>query len=506
MQPLTNHTFNTSLNLSNRLSNLSTNDKIFYIVTFCIYLILLTKVGSHLNSETLRYDEAGQFFISQGLNHDSQPLSDTGDLADVLYNNARYNMDPGGYSILLHLWSLVSTQTVWSRLLSYIFFIGAIIFTILATHLITTSKKIALVSGLILFGLWKGAQAYEVRGYAMELCGIAYGIWMIFFLRKSISVPRLLYCALTLSIFITARYTMLMFGFIYGCFVMFTIVHHEGTWAAKYRQLIAFAAPLILTVCAIYFISLRIQTGVNLNPLAYISYFPVGKVLSIFLILTIGVFATWKWQPAPTREFLMLFLCVNIFFAIAGFYKLLPWTFYGHKGGPFTYYIYMAFIISAGGLIQKSQGQTKWAWIIMTVIILCILSLYRNSVAANVSPNGYIDKASLLRSIPHAGKNVIYVGNALSPSVRYLYEFGALKSDAAADGYPDNFYFFKAVQHNLANSADYANQTSFYELNKQSLEQMPSGSLYLAKTVLDPIPDDYVPVTNFAKANLFIKR
>lgn len=70
-----------------------------------IYATCLYMLGRNLTFETLNYDEAGQFFMSRGLNHYSEPNSVSGSLWDVVIQNQHYNRDPGGFSMILYFWS-----------------------------------------------------------------------------------------------------------------------------------------------------------------------------------------------------------------------------------------------------------------------------------------------------------------------------------------------------------------------------------------------------------------
>ena len=50
------------------------NNKIYLLVIVGIYIFTLSILSGNLNIHNLWYDEAGQFFISKGLNHDSNPM------------------------------------------------------------------------------------------------------------------------------------------------------------------------------------------------------------------------------------------------------------------------------------------------------------------------------------------------------------------------------------------------------------------------------------------------
>lgn len=226
-------------------------------------------LGRNLTFETLTYDEAGQFFISKGLNHYSEPYAPEGSITDVIEQNSLYNQDPGGFSFILHYWSKISNNIVYLRLLPLLFFIGAIIFTCLAVYEITRKKLTAYASGLLLFALWGGPLPYELRPYSMELCGMAYGIWLIFHIiryRTNITGPKLLSYSIIFSLFLTARYTIIMFGFIYTLFIIHSLWYaHTGNakenTSQKLKQIIIFVTPVICAVAYSYIFAARIQNS-----------------------------------------------------------------------------------------------------------------------------------------------------------------------------------------------------------------------------------------------------
>ena len=89
-------------------------------------LILSLFVFSILLEPYMWHDESGQFFMSLGLNHFSPPNESPGSFLDVIKNNNNYNLDPGGFTVLLYLWMKISTNYIWIRLLPFLFFLSSI--------------------------------------------------------------------------------------------------------------------------------------------------------------------------------------------------------------------------------------------------------------------------------------------------------------------------------------------------------------------------------------------
>ncbi len=68
------------------------------------------------------YDEAGQFWMAKGLHHFSEPNASDGTIANIVENNRHYNLDPGGFTLLLRFWSKISNDIHFLRVLPVLFY------------------------------------------------------------------------------------------------------------------------------------------------------------------------------------------------------------------------------------------------------------------------------------------------------------------------------------------------------------------------------------------------
>ncbi len=468
------------------------NRKWFYAVTCTLYAVLLAYAARNLTAETLWYDEAGQFFIAKGLNHWSEPYATSGGIADVIYSNSHYNQDPGGYGLILHFWSMVSDSAIWLKTLSFIFFIGAIIFTCLAVKLITGNRAVSAASGLILFALWgNGSQCHELRAYSMELCGMAYGLWMIFHLRKNNSLSQLLACSLALSAFVTARYTMLMAGGLYSCFVVYSIwCNRIDTSRQKIIKSVVFGLPLLCTATYIYVYAMSIQNG-GIAPLSYIGYLETGKRSIIFWVLAVAIVATWRKLTPDTRLLTVIFWTFNLMFVALGALKMLPWNFFGNKGGPFIWMLYVMLLCWICSLMGKRTSSTAFQWSTLAALCLLIAGVSAVYGASNLQPTEYFNTAELLRGIDYDNTDTIYTSRGASPEVRYLFEYGSLRKVAKEAGYPDRFHMLKGTIHCIG-----IRKRDMKKENGAILDSLPSGSLLLSKFLgNDTIPESYTEIS-----------
>ena len=93
------------------------------VIYFIIWIaILFLLIRNNIDNPSFWYDESGQFWISRGLNHFSPQYSSVGNLYNLIENNINYNLDPGGFTLALRIWSSFSTYHIFLRLLPLLFY------------------------------------------------------------------------------------------------------------------------------------------------------------------------------------------------------------------------------------------------------------------------------------------------------------------------------------------------------------------------------------------------
>ena len=162
--------------------------KLFVPCVAVVYIGMLVFSVRYEMNPYLWFDEAGQFWIAKGLNHDSDPMSATGGILEVIKNNQNYNLDPGGFSLLLHFWSFVGNGYLWLRLLPFLFFVLTIIGFIYLAYRWTGNKYTAVLMGFIPMIIpMIYHEAFEVRAYSMEVLGVVAGAIAIDSLQRKIN-------------------------------------------------------------------------------------------------------------------------------------------------------------------------------------------------------------------------------------------------------------------------------------------------------------------------------
>ena len=451
------------------------NNILYYSAICLVYGMLLYLAVQNLTYDFFWYDESGQFFISQGLNHFSPPLSSRGTIGDVITSNAYYNQDPGGYGVLLYIWTFFSTNTVWLRFLSFLFMIGAIIFSILACMQTLNSYKLAFLSGLLIFSLLGSSHFYELRAYSMELCGIATGIWLMMWIYRSVSFKKIITASILLCFFATARYTTLIFCAIFACFILVGILTSKLERKLKIYYSVIFSFPLLVTACLIYIFATQIQNK-NLEPLFYISYFPEKKEFIIFLLVSVLITLPFKIMGRWMRVLIIFFWCTNICFMILGFFSILPWGFYGLKGGPFWWLLEFTVFCSVSSLITKKQPKLFSYWIVLIIVMFIVGRIIYTWGGSGLSRKYNMNVPNIIAVIKN-NPGTIYVNRFGCPEVRFYFEYGCLKDRTKSAGYPEKFKFLNGIPHNRGR--DKTLEINREKRKKLFFEEMPINSIML---------------------------
>ena len=118
-------------------------------LTLISALLLFIFIG--ITNKSLTFDEAGQFWVSKGLNHFSPMNVSYGNVKDVWIQNRTWNLDPGGFSVIAYYWLQLSNSIVWIRLLPLLFSILTLIFLRKLLLLLSMKKETATILVLLFF-------------------------------------------------------------------------------------------------------------------------------------------------------------------------------------------------------------------------------------------------------------------------------------------------------------------------------------------------------------------
>lgn len=415
----------------------------YAFATICTFVILVVSYIS-LSNRFLWFDEAGQLWISLGLNHFSAPFSPRGTLLDVLQNNSFYNMDPGGFSVLLSLWSLVSTNIIFVRTFPFLLFLGFCILLSIITKNETKSTFLSIFVFTLPFVLpYLTNKVAEVRGYGMEEFGVFISVYLLMRIKQKTTYTRILMLGIVLAFFCTSRYSFILFSLAIS-FRLFTILLQEGT---DKRRVLAYttlyAIPLIVMVGLIYFYMMSVQNG-GAKKLHYGGYIlsepqllisPMSFLFYANIIYLVYLSKNKKRIP----EIMLVAVLVGIVFFVASCADKYPWS--TIRTMPVFALLVFSLCISFFVNTNIKIGPMRLALTLTTLSLFAFwITFYKELHKAEVQANEEMEE--FIDYIDKAPKQKYYVVSYYNPMIRCYFEMGQGNKDNAF--YPEKLYLQKA--------------------------------------------------------------
>lgn len=397
---------------------------------------LLSWAGLH--NPFLWFDESGQFWISLGLNHYSDTYATPGGIAEVIEGNRHYNLDPGGFSLLLYLWlKICNDSIVFLRLLPFLFFAALAVFTFWYTYRSRKNIVEACLYTTLLF-VWEvtANEMTEVRAYSMEMCGVVSTMCFLPALhtRKNIR-SRLFLLSVWLSFFCLSRYDFFIFAFSTALWVLSIVWLQRKSWGDFFGGSVLFAAPLLLTVGAVLLgITSHQEPAGAAVTYQYIGTNPkvIFSPLVLFALANVLLIVRDIVRRERTPDTHILFLIVFSVYFVLSALSLYPLDSRGSIG---------LTILLTITLLERLIGGVK---IPSLMKFLIILALCRLSQHMPISDYGSLSLDSdVLREYVRTKENhksdKVFIDYWMAPTIRHLYEYGDWKELAEQDGYPSRF-------------------------------------------------------------------
>ncbi|MCR5039617.1 MAG: hypothetical protein K6A94_09810 [Bacteroidales bacterium] len=420
------------------------------ILLVMLILLAIRPCVRWINAEIFDYDEAGQFWMAKGLNHYSEPYSPTGDIADVLGNNRYYNMDPGGFGVILHFWSSFSNETLFLRLLPILFYWGfvlgmfligkkllrsiplAVLFTILATM-----PQPAEIFHYLEFPFT--ASVGRLRAYTMELCGVAWSVCYFLHIKDSMSRSHLLKLSLMMCFFCSSRYGFIIAAFGISIRVLVLIITARESMHEKIVRALSFGLPLLIMVAVIYLGETKYQNeGIGHLPYYESIYKNPEMLLSwgtVSILLVAVCVVTEKIRNKQVPEFLALTLYIAIPFFLLSCADRYPWGPQGQT--PINPVLLMTEFSLVFVLLSCLKNWQNWHWgLALFVTVGLNIFLWTSAIRKSNDAIGTAEIKSIYNE-----KVIVCAG--MNSVCRYLFEYGSMKDS----GYPTNFYFVKGYRH-----------------------------------------------------------
>lgn len=446
-------------------------NRLYLLIVLGIYMITLVHMSRNLFTPYLWFDEAGQFWISKGLNHDSDPMSKVNGLMEVVENNKYYNIDPGGFSILLHFWTYVSDYHIWVRLLPFLFFIGVVVSFIYLSNLWIKDINVALLTGFIpIFIPVVLSMGFEVRAYSMESLGTVMSIIALEKLRHKLTNKHLFLWSCVFAFFMTSRYSEIIIVFVVSLVVLSLIFRTGKPLKQKFVSVILYAIPLVVTLISIYYFALVYQNK-SAGALVYLRYLshdlkillePKNIVALYLVALLLVLYYLRKKYPILQKyqTLIIVTLFTNGLFIILSFLGKHPWDFSADRSSRcISLILLFGLCISAftGELLKSLFKSHK---VLNYSLVLSVLMIIIYVDKSNIFPRPHDNHNLFYNTYYHFKKadiynyQRIYVDRREGPPVRYLFEYGALKSKRGNGFYPDRFTFVKYGHHHTSDGKE----------------------------------------------------
>ena len=449
---------------------------------FAIFCLLIITVSSFygLTNPYLWYDEAGQFWISMGLNHYSAPLSQRGCLSDVLASNISYNRDPGGFSVLLYFWMFISSKTFFIRLLPFLFFIGGSYF--FARIAYRESKNLFFTAFLFVLPFllpYVANKSTELRGYCIEIFGMAASVYLIMKIKERIYFWNILFLSIILSFTCTSRYASIIAAFAISLRVVYYLYKEKGL-KSSIPYIVLFSLPLLVTISLIYFGQMIYQNS-DAEKIPYLQYIFSSPIvllyplsLSFYALIVLSYIA--KRKNKSLSEITICALSVGTIFFLFSLADKFPWDVI--RTMPATILIWFAIAIESYQLYFRNDKHLN---LYLTACLL-VLSLFWILMYERLHRGDRIDSEmnDIANIVDNDKYSNIFVSLELNPSVRHFFEYGPGKELKKSDCYPDQFYLQAGSDHvitkeksNFSKKSPLDVEADFYIMNSSEL----TGSL-----------------------------
>jgi len=289
------------------------NSHHFLIISAILYSATIVAIYILNCGPYLSYDEAAQFWIAKGVDVYGIPCAENGNLSDLLFVNRDHSQSPGGFGILLRLWTMVSNNYIWLRVLPIIFLILTSSASSYLSYIWTSDRNVAALMGFVPLLILQFVQdALCLNASTMEICGLYASVLAVDCLRRRLDLKRLILWSCILSIFLTSSFDYIIPAFIASLAITFFIFKSPCTKRSHLFFTLAYTIPLIATflLTAIYydlFTKFR-QLVLDDNSLLVIT------ALSIAVIALCGSFLSKVTSSQYVLLALMLPLCLFTIF------------------------------------------------------------------------------------------------------------------------------------------------------------------------------------------------
>jgi hypothetical protein len=423
------------------------------LVAFVFVLFL-----KNLNNPNLWFDEAAQFWMSLGLNPFSPPNSAHGGFWDIIDNNSKSNMDPGGFTLLLRLWMEISTNVIWLRLFAFIFFsLTCLLFVYFVYKWSKSFILTVALSVLLLISPSVIQYSFELRPYSWSFFSMLFCYFAIEKLRKSDNNTDYLLMGLILSVLMWGRYNCIIQVAATAMVLLLFRLKDCSNVKKMIANALCFGSFIVISLIGIVFITLQHQyagTGtqeyvekitIHYNP-SYLLTPAFVLSISPLLIFLVAYFLVKKYFPSQLTDSLKSLFYFTIFqnaliiiLSILGFY---PYSF-RHRWNVDLHVLSLLNLASIAcviyNILSLKKRVDRYLLPVTLILYLGVAVLY--AYVPKFKYKEYEQTSYLLKKANDLNMTKISVPYRSFPNVRYLYEYGELKNEDNSF-YPDSIFYY----------------------------------------------------------------
>ncbi len=476
--------------LNQKLNQTNFDDTYFNFLSIFILSVIIFILGLNLNYSFLWYDEAITFWIAKGINPDSLPNTGSGDLFKCLYYNKFFNLDPCGFSILLHLWSKINDNHYYLRALPFIIYLMFLYYLIKVLYYKFEDLSLSILLSIfitILFSYY--TSSYELRGYSMELLTIV--LLINFLIYNKHNLKKIFLNCFILSILMTSRYSSIVIVFVSITIIFLASFKKIDDLKNKIKLFVLIYLPFIIITSFIYFYSYETQKTFS-DTLPYLVYLKdnpkyIFELKNLIFISNLIYFIILLTKFNPEFKNLILFtVIINFIFIFLSFLGKYPWDPLNSRSNVISLPIILTFILCIKNrLIQI----LKKLYVKLAILMLLVFTINNYSKRLYKRYDKPIELYSDILSINFSKNPKILVDRWSNLSVRYLYEYGSLKSCRNKHHYPKNFSLLcsKNKYLNTVKKTDiwYKEQVKKININNYDVLIIPEMSKYSFKNKLN---------------------
>lgn len=429
------------------------NNFFLILLGVCALFFINSSYHMRINTPILNFDEAGQLFISKGFCHNAPAYALHGTLLDALKANFICNFDPGGFTFLIRYWSEISTNAMFLKLLPVIFLLltlGILFFLLLKISRDPVVSLVLACSPLFFENIWQCS--FYLRAYTMQFLCITTLVFYMY--RYLVESYRITFGSVLLILFLaSSRYTAwlnIFMGFA-SVWLVYKFDISKFFKNKKHGILSAGIIFFLLSVC-LYGLSFHfIQNNNSLTPtytysLLLSNMTLIGKIKSlasniwslpiVLFVISVAVINYLAQKDKVVlfiKSLMVMFFLSNAFYIITSFFGIHPWTLNERFNSDMVMLSGIIFALSLAVFWEKKL-KLKHTLAYKLVLIFFLMLPFVNSLNIYHHSN-HNDVFGEIKKIS-SNVEIFFVSKSMWATIKYLYEYGALKDD---DDYPNKF-------------------------------------------------------------------